>query len=297
MGDILIGTCSWTDPGLVQSGLFYPDWAKSAEDRLRFYSSEFPIVEVDSTYYSLPSGKTSTLWVERTPDKFIFDIKAFRLFTQHPTPLKSLPRNVLDDLTMHMKEKSMVYYRDIPEEMVDSMWDRYANALLPLDSSMKLGVVLFQFPPWFHPGDHQREYIELCKARLPQYKLAVEFRQHSWLNEQNRDHTIDFLKKNDLAFVCVDEPQGFKSSVPPVSEVTADIGIIRFHGRNTLMWEKKGITPQERFNYLYSEEELMEWVPRIRECATKTEQLHLLFNTNFQAQSVQNSRLLSTMLE
>jgi uncharacterized protein YecE (DUF72 family) len=283
MGDVLIGTCSWTDPGLVQSGLFYPDWAKSAEDRLRFYSSEFPVVEVDSTYYSLPSGKTSNLWVERTPDNFIFDIKAFRLFTQHPTPLKSLPRDVRDDLTMVIMEKSTVYYRDIPKETVDSLWERY-------------GVILFQFPPWFHPGDHQREYIELCKAKLPQYKLAVEFRQHSWLSEQNREHTIDFLRKNDLAFVCVDEPQGFKSSVPPVSQVTADIGIIRFHGRNVLMWEKKGITPQERFNYLYSEEELEEWVPRIRECAAKTRQLHVLFNTNYQAQSVLNGRLLSTMM-
>jgi uncharacterized protein YecE (DUF72 family) len=270
---------------------------KSAEDRLRFYSSEFSIVEVDSTYYSLPAKRTSELWVERTPDNFIFDIKAFRLFTQHPTPVKALPKDIRDSLDTEKKEKSTIYLRDIPEGLVNTLWEWYGNALHPLHESKKLGVVLLQFPPWFHPGDEQREYIALCKGRLPEYQMAVEFRQHSWLNENNRDETLDFLRENNLAFVCVDEPQGFKSSVPPVAQVTSDIGIIRFYGRNAETWEKKGLTPQERFNYLYSEDELREWVPRIKECAAKIRQLHVLFNTNYQAQSVVNARQLRMLLE
>jgi uncharacterized protein YecE (DUF72 family) len=297
MGNILIGTCSWTDPGLVDTDIFYPTWVKSAEDRLRFYSSEFPIVEVDSTYYSLLAKRTAELWVERTPDGFIFDIKAFRLFTQHPTPVKALPKDIRDSIGADTKVKANVYLRDIPEDLVDTLWEWYGNALIPLYESNRLGVVLLQFPPWFHPGEQQREYILQCKDRVPLYQVAVEFRQHSWLSGNNRDQTLDFLKENNLAFVCVDEPQGFRSSVSPVAQVTSDIGIIRFHGRNTETWEKKGITPQERFNYLYKEKELQEWVPRIKECAAKTRQLHVLFNTNYQAQSVINSRQLRLLLD
>jgi uncharacterized protein YecE (DUF72 family) len=297
MGDILIGTCSWTDPGLVDTDVFYPKHVKTAEERLRFYSSEFSIVEVDSTYYSLPAKRTSELWVERTPSKFIFDIKAFRLFTQHPTPIKALPKDIRDSLDTEKKEQPNIYLRDIPEELVDSLWERYRNAIIPLYQSKKLGVVLLQLPPWFHPGDQQREYIINCKERLPQYQIAVEFRQHSWVSETNRERTLDFLQKNGLAFVCVDEPQGFKSSVPPVAQVTGDIGIIRFHGRNVGTWEKPGLTTQERFNYLYSENELREWVPRIKECAGKTKKLHVLFNTNYQGQSVINSRQLRMLLD
>jgi uncharacterized protein YecE (DUF72 family) len=162
---------------------------------------------------------------------------------------------------------------------------------------MKLGVVLFQFPPWFQPGTRQMEYILSCKERLPQYRLAVEFRQHLWLGGSNGEQTIDFLRRNNLSFVCVDEPQGFRSSVPPVAEATSDIGIIRFHGRNTETWEKKGLSVQERFNYLYSEEELREWAPRIRQLASDTRQLHVLFNNNYGDQAVTNGRQMRLLLD
>jgi uncharacterized protein YecE (DUF72 family) len=294
---ILVGTCSWTDQTLIQSGRFYPQWAKSAEDRLRFYASRFGIVEVDSTYYAMPAEQTARLWVERTPDDFVFDVKSFRLFTQHPTPLKSLPRDVREALPPRAGEKANLYQRDLPAEMERELWYRFESALLPLDSAMKLGVVLFQFPPWFHPGSQQREYILLCKERLPQYRLAVEFRQNSWLNERNSEHTLRFLRENDLAYVCVDEPQGFKSSVPPVAEATSEIGIVRFHGRNAATWEKKGIAVTERFDYLYSEPELAEWVPRIRDLSSRTRQLHVLFNNCREDKAVVNAGQIRLMLD
>jgi len=297
MAEILIGTCSWTDPTLIESGRFYPEWAKSAESRLKFYASQFPLVEVDSSYYALPGEKTSRLWVERTSDRFTFDVKAFRLFTQHPTPAVALPKDIREALPASAKEKARLYQRDMPADMTDELWGRFESALLPLDSAGKLGVVLFQFPPWFYPGDEQRHYVLSCQERLPQYRIAVEFRHNSWVNEKNRERTMGFLRDNDLPFVCVDEPQGFKSSVPPLAEATSDIGLVRFHGRNRDTWEKPGIGPAERFNYLYGEEELDEWVPKIKELAGKTRQLHVLFNNCYQDKAVVNARQIGYMLD
>ena len=297
MGDILIGTCSWTDPTLIGSGRFYPNWAHSAETRLRYYASQFGLVEVDSSYYALPSEQTSRLWMERTGKKFIFNIKAFRLFTQHPTPLVALPGDIRQALPSDTKEKISIYQRDMPTELVSELWNRFERALLPLDSAGKLGVVLFQFPPWFYPGEQQSDYILSCRERLPQYRIAIEFRHGSWLNEQNRDWTLDFLRNNNLPFVCVDEPQGFSSSVPPIVEATADLSLVRFHGRNAEMWEKKGVSVAERFNYLYKEEELKEWVLRIKELASRTRQLHVLFNNCHQDKAIVNARQVRLMLD
>jgi len=297
MGDILVGTCSWTDPTLIESKRFYPDWARSAEARLQYYASQFPIVEVDSSYYALPNEKTSGLWATRTGDRFLFDVKTFRLFTQHPTPHQALPKDVRQALPPELKEKTNLYLRDLPEELSDELWRRFEHALLPLDSAGKLGVVLFQFPPWFYPGNEQRDYILRCKEKLPQYRIAVEFRHNSWLNEKNIERTLTFLRENNLPYVCVDEPQGFKSSMPALVEATSDIGLIRFHGRNREMWEKKEVTATQRFNYLYSEDELKEWVPRIRELATKTRQLHVLFNNCYADKATVNAGQTKLMLD
>lgn len=296
MGEILIGTCSWTDPTLIESGRFYPAWARSAEARLKYYASQFGIVEVDSSYYALPNERTCGLWVDRTGDRFIFDIKAFRLFTQHPTPLSALPSEVREALPSQLKEKTNIYQRDMPPELVTELWCRFEHSLLPLDSAGKLGVVLFQFPPWFYPGELQGEYILSCTERLPQYRIAVEFRHNSWVNERNRERTLAFLRNNKLPFVCVDEPQGFKSSVPPIAEATSDIALVRFHGRNQEMWEKKGASVAERFNYLYTEDELRQWLPKIRGLASKTRQLHVLFNNCYQDKAVVNAQQVAFMM-
>ena len=135
MGEILVGTCSWTDPTLIESGRFYPASARSAEARLQYYASQFGLVEVDSSYYALPNERTSRLWVERTGDKFTFDIKAFRLFTQHPTPLTALPGDIRQALPLDAKEKTSIYQRDIPAELISELWSRFEGALLPLDSA------------------------------------------------------------------------------------------------------------------------------------------------------------------
>jgi uncharacterized protein YecE (DUF72 family) len=296
MAKIRVGTCSWTDPTLVSSGRFYPDSARSAEARLQYYASQFNIVEVDSSYYALPNERNSYLWAERTPADFVFDFKVFRLFTQHPTPITALPKSIKNELAPELQEKGNLYYRDLPAQLVDQLWQAFESALLPLDTVGKLGVVLFQFPPWFYPGSQQLDYIEMCKAKLPQYRLAVEFRNNVWLSEKNRAGTFGFLRRNNLAFVCVDEPQGFKSSVPPVAGVTSDIGLVRFHGRNSQTWEKKGIGPAERFNYLYSEDELKPWARKIAEMSQQTSEMHVLFNNCYQDKAVVNARQMCFLL-
>ncbi len=296
MGKILLGTCSWTEETLVKGGKFYPPRAKDAESKLRYYASQFPIVEVDSSYYSMPHENTSRLWVERTPDDFGFDVKAFRLFTQHQTPPASLPRDIREELPASLKEKKNLYQNNMPPELLDEMWKRFDNAMLPLDSAGKLGVILFQFPPWFTAGSGQMEYILTCKERIPQYRLAVEFRNHSWLSEEHREQTLQFLRDHRFPFVCVDEPQGFMSSSLPLAEATSDIAIVRFHGRNQDNWEKKGIKASDRFNWYYSDDELSEWVIKAQELKSKTEWLHLLFNTHWDDQAIVNARKLSGLL-
>jgi len=296
MGKIRIGTCSWTDPTLLSCGRFYPDSAHSAEARLQYYSSQFDLVEVDSTYYSMLNERTGYLWAQRVPEDFTFDVKAFRLFTQHPTPIDSLPKDIRLTLTPQLQGKGTVYYRDLPGDLTDELWERFANALLPLDTVGKLGVILFQFPPWFYPESQQLDYIVMSRSRLSQYRLAIEFRNDVWLNERNKSATLDFLRRNDLPFVCVDEPQGFKSSVPAIAEVTSDIGLVRFHGRNTETWNKKGISAVERFNYLYSEEELKPWAGKIDNLAEETTEMHVLFNNCHQDKAVVNARQMCFML-
>jgi len=295
-GRILVGTCSWADKTLVESG-WYPREAKNPEERLRYYAEQFPIVEVDATYYALPAERNAELWVERTPPEFTFDIKSYSLFTQHPTKVAALPKDLREALPNDLQGKANVYVKDVPAEIVDEGWKRFVSALLPLDSAGKLGAVLFQFPPWFMPGSHSRDYILEAKERLGQYQMAVEFRSGMWMSDEGRqERTLGFLSDNQIPYVCVDEPQGFKSSVPPVVAATAPVGLVRMHGQNSAMWNKKSITAAERFDYLYEPSELEAWVPRVQRLAKDAREVHVLMNNCHRDYSVRNAREIGEML-
>ncbi|MBI2853772.1 MAG: DUF72 domain-containing protein [Chloroflexi bacterium] len=296
MGDIVVGTSSWADPTLLKAGTFYPPETMTPQARLRYYSSNFSLVEVDSSYYAMPAQIVAGKWAQWTPSNFIFDVKAFRLFTGHPTPGPSLPRDIRLQLPASFEANKNIYLKDVPAELAKELWHRFENALLPLDSAGKLGVVSFQFPPWFVPSKANISYIAGLGEHLPQYKLSVEFRTASWLDERHRNETFALLRDNGLACVCVDEPQGFRSSVPPVIGVTSDISVVRFHGRNASTWEEEGLTAAERFNYLYSEKELQEWAPRLKELSSRATHLHVLFNNCFGDKAVVNARQLKLML-
>ena len=287
MGDVLIGTASWTDKSLVQSG-WYPKEAGTAEGRLRYYSRQFPLVEVDSSYYFMPSESNARLWAERTPEDFTFNVKAFSLLTKHPARPKAIPPD------LDVPDKKSIYLEDLSEEAVDEIWKRFSESLAPLRDGGKLGLLLFQFPPWFVVGSESREYILECAHRASPDRICVEFRNKTWMSERNRDRTLEFLEGSGLPYVCVDMPQGFTSSIPPVAAVTADVSVVRFHGRNKDEWESGSV--QRRFRYDYSEEELSEWVPRIRELAQESKKTHVLMNNCYRDYAQRNGRELAALL-
>lgn len=297
-GRILIGTSSWTDPTLVKEGDFYPPSAKSAEARLKFYATQFPLVEVDSTYYFPPSERNAVLWIERTPKDFTFNIKAYSLLTNHPTKRDSLYADLREQLPKELAEKRNLYREHLPREIIEEVWQRFHDALMPLHSAGKLGAVLFQFPQWFVIGRKSKDYILECRDRLKDFRIAVEFRHQTWLSERNREETLGFLEENGLPFVCVDMPQGFDSSVPALAAATAsDLSMVRFHGRNGRAWRAKSETASERFRYEYEEGELRDWVPKIHNLAEQTRETHVLMNNCYRSYAVNNARELRTLLD
>jgi uncharacterized protein YecE (DUF72 family) len=294
--EVRVGTCSWTDPTLIEAGSFYPDEKMTAEQRLGFYADCFPMVEVDATYYSPPSDRTAGLWVERTPAEFVFDVKAFRLLTQHPTPPKALWKDFRGELPAAMAEKRNIYMRDLPRELQAEAARLFREGLMPLHSAGKLGVVLFQMPPFVYPTRGSFGYLSWAADQLQDFQLAVEFRNGRWLDEEHMDETLNFLERHKLAYVCVDEPQGFRSSVPPVVAVTAPVAEVRFHGRNADNWEKKGITAAERFRHDYSRQELKEWEPRVKTLAEQADAVHVLMNNCYADYGIRSAYLLADML-
>jgi uncharacterized protein YecE (DUF72 family) len=288
VGRILVGTASWTDKSLIKSG-WYPDDATSAEARLKYYASQFPLVEVDSTYYYPPRQPVVQQWVQRTPPGFTFNIKAFSILTQHPTKAASLPQE------MRPEGKERVYPKDLDEDAVEYLWSSFFDALTPLDRSGKLGAVLFQFPPWFTLRRSNKDYLVECAERAKPRRICVEFRHKSWLSDENREETLELLESHQLPYVCVDMPQGFKSSVPPVVAATStELAVMRFHGHNDAEWESGSV--QKRFRYLYSERELEEWVPRVHELAARTESTHVLFNNCYEDYAQRNGAELARLV-
>ena len=294
---VRIGTASWTDPTMVEPGVFYPPDATTAEARLRYYADQFPIVEVDATYYALPTRQMGELWLERTPPEFTFDIKAHALMTGQGTETRRLPKAIREALPEELTAKSRVYLKDFPGELNDVVWETFRSALAPLEERGQLGSILLQYPKWVFPSSENRALIADAVERLKGWKVAVEFRNGSWLNEKNRDRTVGFLSERSIPFVMVDEPQGFKSSVPSDIVVTSpDLAVVRFHGRNAATWEAKNITPAERFRYLYSRDELAEWVPRVREVAAQAKETHLMFNNCYANYGTTNAREIAALL-
>jgi uncharacterized protein YecE (DUF72 family) len=298
-GVIRIGTASWTDPTMTAAGVFYPAGADNAEERLQYYASRFPVVEVDATYYSLPARRTSELWVKRTPPDFTFDIKAHALMTGQPTETKRLPKDLREALPGEVATKTRIYAKDLPETVKDDLWAWFADALEPLREAGQLGSILLQYPRWFFTSSENRTTIEESAERLRQVGLVptVEFRSASWFNEKNVERTLTFLGDRRIPLVLVDEPQGFKSSVPALTATTSpELAIVRFHGRRAETWEARDVKPAERFRYLYDEDELREWVPRVQEVARQSEQVHVLFNNCYANYGATNALMLAELL-
>jgi len=287
VGAIRVGTASWTDKTLLESGWYPPD-ADTPERRLAYYAEQFPLVEVDSTYYTPPNERNSALWSARTPAGFTFNIKAFSLLTGHPTRVSALYKDLRPET-----DKRNVYLKDVDESVVDQVWERFLAALQPLHEAGRLGAVLFQFPQWFPIGKRNKTYILECKRRCEPFRICVEFRNKTWLSKENEAETLDFLTSYAVPYVCVDMPQGHPSSVPPVVAATADLSVVRFHGHSD-KWTSRDI--YERFGYKYSAEELQEWAPRIRKLADQASTVHVLMNNCYRDYAQVNARQLADLL-
>jgi uncharacterized protein YecE (DUF72 family) len=291
MGQIRVGTASWTDRALITSG-WYPPEANTPEKRLRYYASQFPLVEVDATYYALPSEQTAAAWAARVPAGFTFNVKAFSLFTQHPTRVAALPADLREAVAETGKDR--VYLKDVDPAVTDQAWQRFLAALEPLRAAGKLGAILLQFPPWFPISRSAKEYITACAERAAPRRVCVEFRNHTWMTPDNQRETLDFLAANQLPYVCVDMPQGYPNSIPPVLAATASLAVLRMHGHSA-KWESKDI--EERFDYFYSEAELNEWAPKVRALAEDADVTHVLFNNCYGGSAQVNAGQFAALLK
>jgi uncharacterized protein YecE (DUF72 family) len=288
VGTIEVGTASWTDKTLLESG-WYPQTADNPEKRLAYYARQFPLVEVDSTYYGPPNEQTTKLWADRTPAGFTFNIKAFSLLTGHPTKLSAIYKDLRPET-----DKKNVYPADLPPQSYEEIWSRFLGALDPLVQAGKLGVLLFQFPPWFGIRRSNKEFMLEVAARCAPLRPVFELRNASWFDGANQNETLDWLRAHRLPFVCVDMPQGFKSSIPPVVAATSDLAVVRFHGHSD-KWTSKDI--HEKFGYNYSKAELEAWVPKLKQLAAETDATHVLMNNCYSDYAQRNASTLIELLD
>jgi uncharacterized protein YecE (DUF72 family) len=294
--EVRAGTCSWTDPTLVKETDWYPRRSMSAAERLAFYAATFSVVEADSTYYWPPSPELARGWAERTPDGFRMNVKAYSLLTHHPTNRRSLWEDLTEALPDEHAGKRNVYAEHLPEEAVDEAWARFRHALAPLRDAGKLGAVLLQYPEWFVPRARSRQELERARERLGDYPVCVEFRSPRWVSgEEDRRRTLELLRNLGMAYVVVDAPP--VSKLPAVVAATSpDLAVVRFHGRSDDRWKKPGLTAAQRFRYLYNEQELQDWVPRVEELAGEAKELHLLMNNCWRDYGVRNAADIARVL-
>jgi uncharacterized protein YecE (DUF72 family) len=272
---VRIGTCSWADESLVKH--WYPREIRSSEERLRYYAERFDTVEIDSTYYRLPEVENARKWAERTPDGFLFHVKAFGVMTRHPVKLEQLPPELREGTPTD--ERGRVDRP--PREFRGEIFRLFREALAPLRGAGKLGGILLQFPSYIVYKRASLDYLEWAKEQLAGDAMLVEFRHRSWLDDENRESTLAFLEELGATHVIVDAPKTeAKNLVPTVLALTSPIAYVRFHGRNASTWNIRGKSAAERFNYLYEDEELREWAVAMREVAGEAQQAYAMFNNN-----------------
>ncbi|MEW6182094.1 MAG: DUF72 domain-containing protein [Bacillota bacterium] len=249
------------------SGYSYDDWRGAfyplrlaKGDMLVYYAREFFFTEVNSTYYYMPPPRILARLAEKTPEDFVFSVKA---------------------------HGSLTHGRG---DGFNSDAEKFRLALQPLRESGKLGAVLFQFPYSFRKIPENEKYLVRIRDAFPADPAAVEFRHSGWVEQS----TWELLRSLNFAYVCVDEPR-LKGLVGPVAVRTASFGYVRFHGRNAAKWWKHG-QPWERYDYLYSDAELTEWIPGVQAVARETDRVFIAFNNHPRGQAVQNARVFRSMI-
>jgi uncharacterized protein YecE (DUF72 family) len=289
---ILIGTASWTDPEFIKAGWYPPEVRNDAEGRLRYYAERFPMVEVNASFYALPTIETVAAWAERTPPGFRFHVKAHQLISGHPSDPRRLPP-ALRNLPAELDAKGRI--RKPSRELREAVIDALLEACGPLGD--RLGAILVQLPPFVVSGDRQREELARILTRLRPARAAVEFRHRSWVAAGERERAAALLAEHDAAWVCVDAPRAeAMSAMPPIVEVTSPgLAYLRMHGRNATMWTR-GRTVAERFDHEYADRELEEWVEPVLDMADRAQEVAVVMNNNSRDYALQAASRFTELL-
>jgi len=272
----------------------------TAESRLRYYASVFDGVEVNSSYYAIPDIRNTRRWVERTPPGFVFHVKAYSLLTGHHPRAETVPADLAALLPRSPRRtrRGEIDASSFPPEALDRAFRLVRTALRPIAEAGKLGYVLFQFAPWVHFEPGRLDYLASLPERLPGWTIAIEFRHRSWLPD-HADETLRALSGARLVHVIVDAPAA-GHTVPRVTTVTAPTAVFRLHGRNAHGWlrQLRGEEPtvREKYDYLYSEAELREFLPEIEGVSEEAEEVFISFNNNNRDYPVQNALMLKRLL-
>jgi uncharacterized protein YecE (DUF72 family) len=298
--EIRVGTCSWADEAL--SKYFYPPGLPAGE-RLSYYAEHFDTVELDSTYYRLPVENMASRWAEQTPEGFVMHVKAFGVMTRHPVKKDQLPTDLRDEAPLDDRGR----VDRPPREFRAEVFRRFGEALEPLRKVGKLGGILFQFPSYVVYKPASLDYLAWAREQLGGDEMLVEFRHSSWYEEDVRSEVLSFLEEHGMSLVVVDAPKVEAKNVPrTLLALTAPTLYVRFHGRNADTWNVRGTSAAERFDYLYSDEELQEWVEPLRELAAQAQNAYAVFNNNnrsaaagggFVAQAATNAKQLQRLLQ
>lgn len=291
-----VGTCSWADANFVKEGEFYPRSVRNdPRRRLEFYSTVFPVVEVDATYHALQPAQRAAQWVSYTPSQFVFNVKAFALFTGHETDPRRLPTEIAPLLPEPMRTLESVGAAALPEEVVIACWDYFAAFIDEFVQAGKLGHVLFQFPKGQAFTPEVFAHLDRWEPYLRRWPVAVEIRHRSWLEDPARAQFLGYLRAHRYAYVIPDMIQ-WAYLPPPDIEVTTSWSVIRFHGRSAAMLERRAPTNRV-YDYSYTPEELREWADDVREVSRSVERMYLMFNNHYRGQSARNAREITAMLE
>lgn len=279
---------------------WYPPGVKTAEDRLRYYARFFDTVEADSPFYAIPRRSVAEAWAARTPPGFVFHVKAFGMMTQHRVEARMLPPE-LRGFDFALTRTGRV--DDPPQAMVERSFEVFREAvILPLQAAGKLGGVLMQFPPYFSALDeeqwaHNLAYVERALELLGGARMLVEFRHPSWVAEERASSTLRWLSDRGITYVAVDAPQfAERSTMPPHPAVTAPLAYVRLHGRNRETYFKRTASAADRFDYLYTLDELEEWAPAVHEMSAQAEETYVMFNNCRGDFAPRNARMMAEVL-
>lgn len=279
---ILCGAASWSARSLVHDSRWYPKRSMKAAERMAFYASRLPLVEIDATARFPPTPDLSRQWAERTPLGFTIDVQAWSLLTGAATLPDSLWEDLREEVRPDLRDRRRLYAAHLSADGLREAWDRFRHALLPLHDAGRLGAVVLRYPHWLKPGDTGRGLLAMARRRLPEFHLVVEFGHPGWLDETCCEETLGFLEELGLGFCCVDG-----EGLPLVAATTADVAMVRLLGRNPDAWDT---------DYRYSPDELATWVPRLRAMADGAEEVHVVFANTWRDLAVTNALELQDLL-